>query len=262
METIVRQPAVEGMFYPSDERELQNLIKSYLNEAVPADYVPKALIVPHAGYVYSGSIAASGYRLIRKIANRIHRVVLLGPAHRMAFSGMALPTASRFRTPLGEVSVDEKALKKIESLPGIQYLDQPHGQEHSLEVHLPFLQTLLEAFMLVPILVGDTEAEQVGNVIDALWQESDTLVVISTDLSHYHDYATARCMDECTSKAIEEMRYNDIGYEDACGRNPVNGLLWLAGKKHLHVHRLDVRNSGDTAGSRDHVVGYGAYCIA
>lgn len=261
MKQSIRHAAVAGMFYPKNQDELQQSINTYLNAAKSNNMAPKAIIVPHAAYIYSGPIAASAYRLLKNFPRQIKRVLLFGPAHRMAFSGLALSQAERFSTPLGQIPIDQQATKQIEHLPQVRYLEQAHEAEHSLEVHLPFLQTVLEDFHLLPILVGDAQPADVGEIIKLLWRESDTLIVISSDLSHYHDYATAREMDHATSKAIEEYRFEDISYEHACGRNPIGGLLWFAQKNKLLIHTLDLRNSGDTAGNKDRVVGYGAYCV-
>jgi AmmeMemoRadiSam system protein B len=185
--------------------------------------------------------------------------VLLGPAHRVAIKGLAVSSADAFMTPLGSVPLDRAAIDRILTLPQVRSADTAHTEEHSLEVHLPFLQEVLEDFQLVPLVVGDATAAEVGEVIDTLWGGPETLIVISSDLSHYHDYDTARRLDRATSKAIEALRPQDIGFDQACGRIPVNGLLEVAKRRGLRVTTLDLCNSGDTAGSRDRVVGYGAW---
>lgn len=256
----VRTPAVAGLFYPADAAELQTQVRGFLDQVEPpAEPPPKAIIVPHAGYIYSGPIAASAYARLRAARDMIHRVVLLGPSHRVGFRGIAVSGMEAFATPLGRIAVDQAAVEQLRKLPEVGYLEQAHAQEHSLEVHLPFLQEVLGSFKLVPLVVGEARPTEVGAVLEALWGGPETLIVISSDLSHYHDYATARLLDDTTSKAIEALRFEDIGYEQACGRNPVNGLLWVARRKGLHGETIDLRNSGDTAGSRDQVVGYGAY---
>jgi hypothetical protein len=255
----VRNPAVAGLFYPDDPRELHTLVSGYL-AAVPASGgVPKAIIAPHAGYIYSGPIAASAYARIQPARGRITRVVLLGPAHRVGFHGLALSSADCFQTPLGRITVDQEAVKKISRLPQVQVMDAAHAQEHSLEVHLPFLQEVLGEFSLVPLVVGDAAPGEVAEVLEALWGGPETLIVISSDLSHYHDYKTAQRLDRATSQAIEQLRLEDIQYDHACGRNPVSGLLHVARKRGLKAKTIDLRNSGDTAGTPDRVVGYGAY---
>ncbi len=259
METI-RHPAVAGMFYPDDANALRRQIRELL-ASVPAsaDPPPKALIAPHAGYIYSGPVAATVYARLQAARNGVRRVLLLGPSHRVGFRGIAVSGAAAFETPLGQIPVDLAGVRQALELPGVSFLEAAHAEEHSLEVHLPFLQEALEDFSLLPLVVGEASAEQVGPVLEALWGGPETLVVISSDLSHYHDYRTAQEMDSATSQAIEELRYADIGYDDACGRNPIAGLLWVAARKGLRGETLDLRNSGDTAGPRDHVVGYGAY---
>lgn len=257
--TSVRNPAVAGLFYPDDPRELHAMIVEYLGAVHATGTVPKAIIAPHAGYIYSGPIAASAYVRIQPARGRITRVVLLGPAHRVGFHGLALSSADCFQTPLGRITVDQEAVKKISGLPQVHVMDAAHMQEHSLEVHLPFLQEALGEFSLVPLVVGDAGPDEVAEVLEALWGGPETLIVISSDLSHYHDYKTAQRLDRATSQAIEQLRLDDIQYDHACGRNPVSGLLQVARSRGLKAKTVDLRNSGDTAGSHDRVVGYGAY---
>jgi len=257
----VRDPAVAGLFYPGNPRELHETLTKFLGAAREAGPAPKAMIAPHAGYIYSGPIAATVYARLKPARGKIQRVVLLGPSHRVGFQGLALSSATLFQTPLGSIPIDEQAAAEIVDLPQVHVLDAAHTQEHSLEVQLPFLQEALGEFKLVPLVVGDATAEEVGEVLERLWGGPETLIVISSDLSHYHDYATAQRLDRITSTAIENLRYEDIGFDDACGRIPVSGLLYVARKRGLHAKTIDLRNSGDTAGPRDQVVGYGAYVI-
>jgi AmmeMemoRadiSam system protein B len=261
--TVVRKAAVAGLFYPSDPRELQAQLEELLAQvADPRAAAPKAIIAPHAGYIYSGAIAASAYARLRTARDRIRRVVLAGPAHRVAFRGLARAAADEFETPLGRVTIDNPALDRLGDLAQVITHDAAHAQEHSLEVHLPFLQTLLADFTLVPLVVGDAAPAQVAQVLERLWGGPETLVVVSSDLSHYLPYAAAQVRDRATSRAIEALRFEDLGYDDACGRAPVSGLLHLARRRGLGVQTVDLRNSGDTAGDRDRVVGYGAYVVA
>ena len=261
---MIRQPAVAGIFYPGDPQELRGLVDDMLAAApmgAPGGLPAKALIVPHAGYIYSGPVAASAYARLRQSRDTIKRVVLLGPAHRLGFYGIAMSSAEYFLTPLGRVTIDQKSVHDISALPQVQLLDNAHADEHSLEVHLPFLQELLDDFVLVPLVVGEASAEEVAEVLQVLWGGDETLVVISSDLSHYQDYESACIHDKRTSNAIESLRFEDIHYGDACGRNPISGLLHIARRLGLQVETLDLRNSGDTAGDRDRVVGYGAYAV-
>ena len=257
--TTVRTPAVAGMFYPNNPQKLHDQLQDFLDQVEAAGTVPKAIIVPHAGYIYSGPVAASAYARLRAAKDIIQRVILLGPSHRVGFRGIAVSGMDAFATPLGNIPVDQEAIATICELPYVGFLEQAHVQEHSLEVHLPFLQEVLGAFKLVPLVVGEATPEQVGTVLETLWGGPETLIVISSDLSHYHDYQTAKRLDTVTSRAIESLRFEDIDHEAACGRNPVSGLLWVARRKGLHGETIDLRNSGDTAGSHDRVVGYGAY---
>lgn len=258
--TTVRQPSVAGFFYPADTQVLintvQNLLKTAENPVVPA---PKAIIAPHAGYIYSGPIAATIYKTITPHKNIIQRVILLGPAHRLAFTGIAVTQIENFATPLGNIPVDLAAIRDILSIPGVQVIEAAYNQEHCLEVQLPFLQTILNNFSIVPCIVGNASPELVASVIEKLWGGPETLIVISSDLSHYYDYATAQNLDTAASQAILDLAPDQIHDNQACGRLPVKGLLLAAKKFNLQVKLLDLRNSGDTAGNKERVVGYGAY---
>ncbi|PVV13035.1 MAG: AmmeMemoRadiSam system protein B [gamma proteobacterium symbiont of Ctena orbiculata] len=259
--TTIRKPAVSDLFYPGDEDSLQSMVSGYLDSVAESGNPPKAVIVPHAGYIYSGPIAASAYARLAAAAGRISRVVLLGSSHRVPFYGLASSEADYFRTPLGDIPIDRQALEALEALPQVVRLEAAHAQEHSLEVQLPFLQSVLQDFNLVPLVVGDASGEQVAEVLNRLWGGQETLIVISSDLSHYHDYATAQRMDRATSDAILTLHPERLGYEDACGRIPVQGLLLEAKRLGLQGELIDLRNSGDTAGSKEQVVGYGAYAF-
>ena len=228
---MTRQPAVSGSFYPANPEQLHLMLNEYLSDAATDAKPPKAIIVPHAGYIYSGPIAASAYARLIKAHDRITRVVLIGPSHRVAFRGLAVSRAETFSTPLGNVPVDQAAVQTIVQLPFVEYLDQAHTYEHSLEVQLPFLQEVLDNFEIVPIVAGDASPGQVSQVLDMLWGGDETLIVISSDLSHYHDYASAQQMDKATSRLIEKLQYEHLASESACGKVPVSGLLKLAREK-------------------------------
>lgn len=257
----VRTPAVAGQFYPDESGALDAAVTGYLARVETDRPAPKALIAPHAGFIYSGAIAASAYALLKAAHDTITRVVLLGPAHRVAFRGLAAPSVEQFATPLGPIPLDGAAIARALALPQVTANDEAHRQEHSLEVQLPFLQRVLDDFTLVPLVVGAADVKDVAEVIDALWGGPETVIVISSDLSHYLDYDAARKLDARTCQAIEQMRPDDIGREQACGRLPIKGLLTLAKARGMTVTTLDLRNSGDTAGPRDRVVGYGAWSV-
>lgn len=255
----VQLPSVAGMFYPADPTELGQDIQALLAQSGRTRTLPKALIAPHAGYVYSGPVAAKAYAHLRPLADRVRRVLVLAPAHRLPFRGLAVSGAARFRTPLGDVPVDRAAVAQALRFPQVRELDAAFQGEHALEVQLPFLQQTLGEFSLVPFVVGDADGAEVAEVIEALWGGDETLIVVSSDLSHYLDYATAKTRDQATTQAIEALDPSRIGYHDACGRTPVQGLLLAARHHGLQAETVDLRNSGDTAGSKDRVVGYGAY---
>ena len=260
----VRPAAVAGTFYPANPVRLREMVAGFLQTAVsPASPVPipKAIIAPHAGYIYSGPIAGSAYVHVAPLAEQIERVVMLGPAHTMAIRGLATTSARTFKTPLGDVPIEQKALQQVLSLSQMQILDAAHVREHGLEVHLPFLQETLGDFSLVPFVVGQASPEDVAEVIEILWGGPETLIVISSDLSHFLDYQHAQQLDAATCAAIEQLQPEAITQNGACGRRPVQALLLLAKQRDLPVVTLDLRNSGDTAGSKDRVVGYGAWVI-
>jgi AmmeMemoRadiSam system protein B len=257
-----RPPAVAGLFYPANAAELASIVDHDLHASTVAGPVPKAVIAPHAGYVYSGPVAGSAYARLEPARGTIRRVVLLGPAHRVPVESMAVPTVDAFDTPLGPVMVDADARTRALEVPGVVVDDRPHAPEHSLEVHLPFLvRTLGEAIAVLPVVVGHAAPEAVADLLEALWGGPETVIVVSTDLSHYHDYATAVARDRTTATAILERRTDAIGPYDACGAYPVRGLLEVARRKDLVIELLDLRNSGDTSGDRDRVVGYGAFAL-
>ena len=259
--THIKHPVVAGLFYPGTPQELQHTVDAFMGQAhPPAEQRPQALIAPHAGYRYSGPIAASAYATLRPWADVIRRVVVLAPSHRVPFRGIALSSADVFETPLGDIPVDMTAVKGLTDLPGVLVLDAAFAEEHALEVQLPFLQRTLGGFTLVPLIVGDAEAADVERVIEALHSE-ETLIVVSSDLSHYHPYADCQRRDRATSALIEGLDADDIGPYDACGAYPIRGLLKAAQKHGWHAATLDLRNSGDTSGDKSRVVGYGAYAF-
>ena len=259
--TQIREPAVAGQFYPAGNGELENTVRAMLS-GVPGspESAPKAMIVPHAGYIYSGPVAATAYARLQPYHDESTRVVLLGPSHRIPLDGLAVSGADAFRTPLGVVPLDRQVIARLEH-PAVVLSDAPHQFEHSLEVQLPFLQVTLEAFCIVPLLVGEARDRDVAEVIDALWVGADTLVVVSSDLSHYLPYRAARSRDALTCRAVEQLDGPRIGHGDACGAAPLRGLLRVARQRGLRAETLDLRNSGDTAGNHDRVVGYGAWSI-
>lgn len=257
-----RPAAVAGMFYPANPHELDRAVRGFLAQANPLDAPrpPKALIVPHAGYVYSGPIAASAYVQLAGLAGRIRRVVLLGPTHRVYVRGMALPDADTFATPLGPVPLDQAAMRSLADLPYVGKNAAAHQLEHSLEVQLPFLQEVLGDFALVPIAVGEASADEVAEVLERLWDGDETLIVVSSDLSHYLPDAIARRVDAATAQGVLALDPR-LSHEQACGATPVNGLLLAARRHGLQPVALDLRNSSDTAGDPERVVGYAAFAF-
>jgi AmmeMemoRadiSam system protein B len=254
-----RTPAVAGIFYPDDPDELCSTVRELMSDARASAPSAKAIVAPHAGYAYSGSVAARAFAAIAR-PRAITRVVLVGPAHRVAFDGVALPEARAFATPLGLVRVE--APEALLAMPAVMASDHAHAGEHSLEVELPFLQVVLGDVAVVPIAVGDVGDVELAEVIERAWGGDETCVVVSSDLSHYLAYERAKRVDEATARAIERLAHEDVADTDACGAIGVRALLRVARAKRLHATRLDLRSSGDTAGTRDRVVGYGAFAFA
>ena len=255
----VKRPAVAGMFYPGTVNELKATLHDLMETAdAVSEERPYALIAPHAGYQYSGPVAANAYTTLAPWADEIRRVVVLAPSHRVGFRGIATSSADVFQTPLGDIPVDRAAVRQLRSMSGVLVLDEAFAQEHALEVQLPFLQTVLGGFELIPLVVGEADSDDVSQVIDSLLSP-ETLIVVSSDLSHFLDYESCRRRDRSTSALIENMQADDIGPYDACGAFPVRGLLKSAQRHGWRVRTLDLRNSGDTAGDKSRVVGYGAY---
>ena len=273
----VRQAAVAGAFYPGSKEILFTEVNSLLHSAgqekthtstattahpdrTSAESIPKAIIVPHAGYIYSGPIAASAYSRLSKASDIIKRVILLGPVHRVPVRGMALPGAEYFETPLGRIPVDQESAASIKHLPQVVVSPAVHAEEHSLEVQLPFLQSVLKSFTVLPLAVGDATPQEVAEVLELVWGGEETLIVVSSDLSHYLPYQDAQIVDAETAQHILEL-HSSLNHRQACGGTPVNGLL-LAAKHHdLCAELLDLRNSGDTAGDKSRVVGYAAFAF-
>jgi AmmeMemoRadiSam system protein B/AmmeMemoRadiSam system protein A len=258
----IRNAAVAGMFYPGDARSLISEVDDLLGGVEPAPRLgfPKALVVPHAGYIYSGPVAARAYDELAPARGLVKRVVLLGPVHRVPVRGLAIPTDTAFATPLGQVPIDQAALALVRDLPQVVASDRAHLQEHALEVQLPFLQRQLGEFALAPFAVGDASVAEVAEVIERLWGGPETLIAISTDLSHYHPYARAREIDGATLARIAALA-TDIDHEEACGATPLNGFLDLARRRSLTIKLLSACNSGDTAGGKGQVVGYASFAL-
>ncbi len=273
-EQSVRQPAVAGLFYPADPDQLAATVRAHLDvgsaiapaisptmtRTLPSAKAPKAIIAPHAGYDYSGPIAGTAFAALADASDRVRRVVLLGPAHQVRLRGLALPGAVALATPLGEVRVDPELAARVAELPQVSTNHSAHAQEHSLEVEIPFLQLLFRDITLLPLVVGDTGPEEVAEVLDAVWGGDETRLVISSDLSHYLPYDDARSADRATAEKILAFD-STLDSNDACGVLCVNGLLSAGRDRDLSCEVLDLRNSGDTAGDRDRVVGYGAFAF-
>lgn len=257
----IRQAAVAGQFYPAEKSRLIKDIEQLLaNSDQSVDDVPRALIVPHAGYVYSGSTAAAAYRTLQACNREIKTVVLLGPAHRVYLQGMALPSVGEFKTPLGNIKLDSEIIDSLATLPGVTISDEAHRLEHSLEVQLPFLQKVIDDFTLVPVVVGESSPEQVATLIDTISEIPQSLIIISSDLSHFHDYETAQRIDASTSRRILQKSTHLSG-EEACGARAINGFMASSFAQSLNIKLLAACNSGDTAGDKNRVVGYASFLL-
>lgn len=276
-QTRIRRPAVAGLFYPDRPDVLDAAVRQFMEQVDPAlrphaddeNVWPKAIIGPHAGYRYSGPIAASAYTPVQRARGHIRRVVMISPSHRAAFTGLALSSAEAFACPGHTFPVDADAIEQVRRMKRVHVLDEAHAPEHGLEVHLPFLAWTLgpptpdpqqqPAYTIVPMLFGQVDHETVADVFEALWGGPETLFLISSDLSHYLDYDTAKRVDRATSDAILAGEADGVGPTQACGHTAIQALMRVADDRGLAARNLDLRNSGDTAGPRHEVVGYGAF---
>ncbi|HEX3753849.1 MAG TPA: AmmeMemoRadiSam system protein B [Rhizomicrobium sp.] len=261
MSETIQQPGVAGLFYPADPAVLAAEVDASLDTAAPPPLAPKAVIAPHAGHIYSGDIAGTAYKLLAQRKGEIRRVVLMGPNHRLPVRGLALSPADAWATPLGTLAVDRAGRDGLAREPGVTVTPDPFAGEHSLEVHLPFIQRALGDVEILPVLVGQAPREQVSHVLERVWGGPETAVIVSSDLSHFHDYETCKSKDAETSAAIERLNPEGCDGDRACGRFAIHGLLDQAQRRDLRATALDVRNSGDTHGGRDRVVGYGAFAF-
>ena len=267
----VRPPAVASLFYPGEAAELKQNLREMLDEAseaedpnedLPAGQHLRALIVPHAGYVYSGTTAALAYHLLRKNRDDFHRILLLGPAHRVWLEGITFPGTDAFETPLGRIPLAKQQIRELLRFPEVQLRDDAHQDEHCLEVQLPFLQEILNEFELLPAVVGEISPDSLSGLLENLLEDPQNLLLLSTDLSHFHSYSEAQAIDQKTAEAIESFEDEKILPEQACGAHPLRGLLRHARIQGWKIQRLGLCNSGDTAGSKDRVVGYGAWALS
>ncbi len=267
----VRPPAVASLFYPGEAAELKQNLREMLDEAseaedpnedLPAGQHLRALIVPHAGYVYSGTTAALAYHLLRKNRDDFHRILLLGPAHRVWLEGITFPGTDAFETPLGRIPLAKQQIRELLRFPEVQLRDDAHQDEHCLEVQLPFLQEILNEFELIPAVVGEISPDSLSGLLENLLEDPQNLLLLSTDLSHFHSYSEAQAIDQKTAEAIESFEDEKILPEQACGAHPLRGLLRHARIQGWKIQRLGLCNSGDTAGSKDRVVGYGAWALS
>ena len=258
-----RPPAFAGMFYSDKPQELAAAVKAYVVDASPTALPnpPKAVVAPHAGFIYSGPIAGTAYAALAARGGQIERIILVGPSHRVAFAGVATSGAGVFETPIGPVTVDRDAVASLVQAHLAREFEPAHENEHSLEVQLPFLKQIFPAASVVPLLAGDDDWHAVKEILATLWGGDETAIVVSSDLSHYHDYATAQKLDASTALSMERLAAGQVDHQQACGATGVNALLALVADKGLACATLDLRNSGDTAGPKNRVVGYGAFAV-
>ncbi len=257
----IRAAAVADLFYPANHIDLARQVSDFMTGTSHLNIIPKALIVPHAGFIYSGSTAGAGYKLVQPLADTINKIVLIGPCHRVWVKGLAIPSTQYFETPLGKIAIDSDCLQQLLSYPEVCISDEAHLNEHSLEVQLPFLQSIFNDFKIIPLVVGGIERERLTEIIEYLWGDEHSLIVISSDLSHFLDYESAKVLDAKTSDAIEHFNPDLINDDMACGGVAIKALLQVAKEKHLQVKTIKQCNSGDTAGDKNRVVGYGTYAF-
>ncbi|MEY3220641.1 MAG: hypothetical protein RIT27_1998 [Pseudomonadota bacterium] len=259
MDTYIRKPILAGFFYPDEPLFLIHTIEELLKEIPPTDISPKALIVPHASYEYAGKIMATAYASLLKKHFQIKNVVLLGISHHTSFRGIAVTSKTAYLTPLGQIPVEESTVMKLLQYPQIIMFDEAHIKEHCLELQLPFLQVILQSFSLIPLVVGDISSNNISEVLKILWGNQETLVIVTSNLSYYHHYNTAQQLDQMNATLIETLRWQDLKHDQTCSSPLMGGLLQVAQQKALTAKTFAICNSGDTIGTKDRVVGYGAF---
>ena len=257
---LLRNPSVANQFYPGDANELHTMLNSYIADP-EANIRPKAIIAPHAGYIYSGIVAGKTYSYLKSLRQVIKKVTLFGPAHRFGFNGIATSGVDFFATPLGNIPVSKTLIEKSHTLDFVHHEERAFNGEHCLEVQLPFLQTFLQQFEIAPFIISNCSSDKVAMLMEMLWGDQQTLIVISSDLSHFLNYEDCVKKDRITAKHIMQFQYDKLDYSEACGRTPIQGLLRVAQKKQMQIKQISVINSGDTAGDKQHVVGYGGWLL-
>lgn len=258
MDTEFRKPTVAGLFYPSETDNLSKLITDLLNQKPPVSFT-KMLIVPHAAYQYIGEILAQSYLHLFSRSQQIKTVVLLTPSHHIKFNGIAITSKDCYLTPFGEVIIDSDAMMTLLNFPQVVMFDDAHIKEHSIEIHLPFLQTILPSFSLVPLIIGETNSYNILEILEKLWEQEETLIIASMNLSHYQTYNIAQELDQRTSQAIESLHWQSLQTNQICNIHLISSLLQLAHQKSLTPKTIKVCNSGDLTGIKNRVVGYGAF---
>jgi len=255
----LRIPAHAGQYYPADAGFLEKVVDEYLTDGGTVSEIPKAVIAPHAGFIHSGRIAGKAFAVWKAQEVRARRVVLIGPSHYYDFPGIALPDSTRFQTPLGEVQVDPAADDLKRKFRYVRVFEAAHYPEHALEVLLPFLQRAVPGAKIVPLITGRTEMSQVSAVIEEIWGGADTLLVISSDLSHNHPYEIAQKVDRQTARAIVEFDFSRLTADQACAYQAMRGFLKAAIRKEMRCSLLELRNSADASGDMSLVTGFGAF---
>ncbi|MFW5887929.1 MAG: AmmeMemoRadiSam system protein B, partial [Bacteriovoracia bacterium] len=242
--TNTKLPDVGGMFYPDNPKILSEMIQSFLDKAKPTQYTPLAIVAPHAGYVYSGPIAGSAYHALDKVKEKINTLIVISPAHRYGFRGVARHSADLFQTPLGNLKVNKELLDQLDEFEQVVELDEAFESEHALEVHLPFIQEVfkdkISDISIVPLVVGMTKPEEVAEVIEKIWQGDDRFLIVSSDMSHFLSYKDAKNTDFDTSQVLEKLDWQQLAHDSACGYFPLRGLMQVCQKRGLHLHSIDL----------------------
>ena len=259
---MIKLSDCDGQFYPASSEDISSLLKELLDKTSSNEILPKALIAPHAGYIYSGEIAANAYKTLLNHKDKIENIILLSPAHRYPLSQVAFHSAQHFQTPLGKIEVNHKLIKSIEHFNFVNNINDAFNFEHALEVHLPFIQYLFKSVKIVPLIVGACSEDNIAEMIETLWNPPQNIIIVSSDLSHFHSYEKAQRIDQQTRQKIEHLNFSALNPDDAYGYYPLKGLIKIALKKELKVTALDLRNSGDTAGDKNRVVGYGSFAFS
>ncbi len=259
---MIKECDVAGQFYPKERAQLIEMIENFSSSEREIIYKPKAIIVPHAGFIYSGDIAAKAYKALIPLVDNYKKIILLSPAHRKSVTGVAYHNARKFACPIGDIPVNAELLSILKTNDSVYNDDEAFNFEHGLETHFPFISYIFRDISFLPLIVGNIDTQKLSDIFNLFWQADDILFIISSDLSHFHNYEICKTLDHETTQHIINLNYEKINHDAACGYYPLCGALKLAKDNNQKCYLLSLKNSGDSIGDKDSVVGYGSFIIS